>query len=93
VLNAVAGELLDLAVVSAHREVDDQRAAGLLEALAQVVGQADRIGGALELSSRHAIELGAPLGARRNRVVLGVEDRLPSTGAAAFASLLLLCRR
>ncbi len=84
VLDAVARELLDLAVVAADREVDDEGAARLLEALAEVVGEADRVRGALELRSRDAVELRAPLGARRDGIGLFGEDVVPAARTAAL---------
>jgi hypothetical protein len=84
VLHAVAGELLDLARVEAHREVDDQRAPGLDKALAHLVVQVEDVGGAAELVRRDAVELGAPLPAGCHEVALGRQDLVPASLASAL---------
>ena len=77
VLDAVAGERLDLAVVEPDREVHDERAPRLEQPRADLLLEVEQVGGAAELVDRHAVELGVPLGSGRERA-LGLEDRSPS---------------
>ena len=53
VLDAIAGEDLDAAVVHLHREVDDELAARLAQDLAQPGIEVEALGGEVELCLGH----------------------------------------
>ena len=58
VLNAVALENADGAVVAPDRDGDHDGAVGVFGAVADGLGQVDGVGGAIELLTRHQIDLG-----------------------------------
>ena len=87
VLHPVARHLLHLPVVAANREVDDQRAARLGQALPHVGLEVEHVGGPLELLERHAVELRPPLRPGRDVVRLGLEDLVPASRPAILRAV------
>jgi hypothetical protein len=79
VLNPVTGVVLDLAVISADREVDGQRSMWFQQLSTDRRLELQEISRAIELRRRDCPQSRSPLAARRDEMWLGGDDLLPTT--------------